>query len=215
MGNHTTLVLVGGGGHCKSVIDVIEADGRYEIAGILDKTIPAGERILGHQVLGGDDLVPQLVDKGHAFLITVGQLHSADIRKELYRTIKNHGGSLPVIISPRARVSPHAEVGEGTVVHHSVVINAEAIVGRNCIVNTGAIIEHGCRIGEHCHISTGVVINGQVVLGSGSFVGSKSVVVNNITIGNGVFVGAGSVVISGLSDGSFVYGNPAKERTKA
>jgi sugar O-acyltransferase (sialic acid O-acetyltransferase NeuD family) len=215
MDNHTTLVLVGGGGHCRSVIDVIEAEGKFAIAGVLDKAIPVGEKILGHRVLGGDDLIPQLVDKGHAFLVTVGQLRSSEIRKELYRLIKSHGGSLPVVVSPRARVSPHAEVGEGTVIHHSAVINAEATVGRNCIINTGAIIEHGCRIGDHCHISTGVVINGEVVMGSGSFVGSKSVIANNIAIGSNVIVGAGSVVISGLPDGALAYGNPAKERTNA
>jgi len=29
------LILVGGGGHCKSCIDVIERQGKYRIAGII------------------------------------------------------------------------------------------------------------------------------------------------------------------------------------
>jgi FlaA1/EpsC-like NDP-sugar epimerase len=40
------IILVGGGGHCRSVIDVIETENRYEIVGILDKPELVGQTFL-------------------------------------------------------------------------------------------------------------------------------------------------------------------------
>ena len=48
------IILIGGGGHCKSVIDVIEQEAQFKIAGIVDKSELLGSKILGYQVIGND-----------------------------------------------------------------------------------------------------------------------------------------------------------------
>lgn len=188
-----TILLVGGGGHCKSVIDVIEAEGRFEIAGIVDKPALIGTTVLGYEVLGSDEDLGQLSDKYEFALVTVGQIKSPNIRIALFQRLQELRFNLPTIISPRAYVAKSASVGDGSVVMHDALINSSVVVGENCIVNTKSLIEHDSKVGSHCHISTGVVLNGNVIVEDGSFVGSCAVTREGITIPKGSFVKAGSL----------------------
>jgi len=169
------LLLVGGGGHCKAVIDVIEASGEYTIAGIIDHPEKIGETVLGHSIIGSDHDLEILFTRYTYALVTIGQIHTSEVRKTLYARLKNLGYSLPVIISPNAYVSPYAQVGEGSIIMHHSIINAAAIIGHNCIINTRSLIEHDARIEEHCHISTGAIVNGGTHVREGSFIGSNAV----------------------------------------
>ncbi len=143
------IILIGGGGHCKSVIDVIETQNRFEIAGILDVKEKIGMQVLNYSIIGSEDELHSLCKEYTYFLITVGHIKSALLRIRLFEEVKKHGGNLPVIISPKAYVSKYSKINEGTVVMHSSIINASAIVGNNCIVNTGAVIEHDCVIEDN------------------------------------------------------------------
>jgi len=188
------IILIGGGGHCKACIDVIEADDKYEIAGILDKPENKGQRVLRYSVIGGDDLIGAAAKNYGNFLITLGQLKSSDRRRELFDKIKTLGGTTPVIISPRAYVSKYSDLEEGTIVMHNAVINAGAKIGRNCIINTGAIIEHDVVIEDNCHISTGAIVNGGVIVRKNTFFGSGAVSREYITIRSNSFIKAHSLV---------------------
>lgn len=188
---HLPLILVGGGGHCKSVIDVAESAG-YTILGILDKPELVGTKVLDYEVIGTDEDIPKFVDKAD-FVITVGQIKSCAIRKKLANLIKQAGGTLASIIASDAYVSKYAELGEGTVILHKAMVNAGAKVGKNCIINTMANIEHDVQIGDFCHISTGAMVNGNCQIGNDVFVGSGAVVVNGATIKDCEFVKAGSL----------------------
>lgn len=186
------LILLGGGGHCKSVIDVAESAG-YTILGILDKPELVGTRILDYEIIGVDDDIPQYVDKA-AFVITVGQIKSPAIRQKLDGLVKQAGGTLATIVASDAYVSKYATIGEGTVVMHKAFVNAGAKIGRNCIINTMANIEHDCEIGDFCHVSTGTMVNGDTKVGKNSFVGSGSILYNGIAIKEDSIIPAGTVV---------------------
>jgi len=168
------ILLIGGGGHCKSVIDVIEQEGKYKIAGIIDKKELMGQEVLGYNVIGCDDDLKKLFTKYKYALVTVGQIKSNHLRIKLFTLLKEIGYELPVVISPLAYVSKHAKIEEGTVVFHHALVNAGAKVGINCIVNSKALIEHDATIEDHCHISTATVINGGVVVKENTFVGSNT-----------------------------------------
>ncbi|HPJ68334.1 MAG TPA: acetyltransferase [Desulfobacteraceae bacterium] len=193
------IVLIGGGGHCKSCIDVIEQGEEYQIVGILDAPEKVGERILGYEIIGTDDDFIILLKTINNYLITVGQIKSAAKRAKLYSMVKNGGGSLPAIISPNAYVSKSATIGEGTIIMHKAIINAEANIGVNCIINSGALVEHEAIVGDFCHISTGAIINGQTKVGDRCFVGSNAVLTNNISISDEVIISAGSRVLTDLN----------------
>ena len=129
--NQRNLVLIGGGGHCKSVIDVAESAG-YNILGILDMPEDIGKSVLDYKVIGTDDDIPQFVEKAE-FIITVGFIKSPAIRMRLFDKVREAGGKLATIIASTAHVSRYASLDEGTVVMHQAVVNAGAKIGENCI----------------------------------------------------------------------------------
>ena len=207
------LLLIGGGGHCKSVIDVAESAG-YTILGILDMPEMVGTSVLGYPVLGTDDDIPQYVDKAE-FIITVGFIKNPAIRIKLYNRVKEAGGKLATIIASTAYVSKYATIGEGTVVMHHAFVNAGAKVGNNVILNTFTNVEHDAVIGDQCHISTGTMINGDCKVGANCFIGSQSVLANGITIGDDIIVGAGSLVRKSINIKGIYSGNPAILKIRA
>ena len=190
--NQKSLILIGGGGHCKSVIDVAESAG-YTILGILDKPELVGNKVLGYEIIGTDDDIPQYVDKAE-FLITVGQIKSPAIRQKLALLVMRAGGKFASVIANDAYVSKYAKIGTGTVVMHKAVLNADACIGEHCIINTMANIEHEVQIGGFCHVSTGVMVNGNCVIGDEVFIGSGSVLYNGISVIDNAIIPAGSVV---------------------
>jgi len=188
------------GGHCKSCIDVIEQGEDYHIVGILDAPEKVGNRILGYEIIGTDDDFPELSKTISNYLISVGQIKSATKRFKLYNMVKGRGAKLPVIISPNAYVAKSATIGEGTIIMHGVIINAEAHIGMNCIINSKALIEHEAVVGDFCHISTGAIINGQAKVGNRCFIGSNAVLANNISLCNEIIVSAGSRILEDLNN---------------
>ncbi len=187
------LLLVGGGGHCKSVIDVIEQENRYAIAGIIDQKEFLGQKVLGYEIIGCEDDLTSLFQKIKYALVTVGQIRSPDLRTKLFNQLNTIGFETPLILSPRAYVSEHSTIGSGTVVMHDALINANATIGQNCIINSKALIEHDCVVGDHCHISTGAILNGGTVVKKGTFFGSGAVSKEYISIVENSFIKAGSL----------------------
>lgn len=208
------LILIGGGGHCKSVIEVAESAG-YEIKGILDMPDEVGKEVLpGHKVIGTDDEIPQYVEECD-FIITVGFIKNPALRIKLYNKVKAAGGKLATIIASTAHVSKYAELGEGTVIMHHAFVNAGAKIGDNCIINTFVNIEHDAEVGNQCHISTGTMVNGECKIGKNCFIGSQSVCANCIEIASDIIVGAGSVVRKSIRVKGIYAGNPAILKIKA
>jgi sugar O-acyltransferase (sialic acid O-acetyltransferase NeuD family) len=213
--NMEPVILIGGGGHCISCIDVIRSANKLEIIGILDTIDKVGLNIMGVPVIGTDDDIPILSGKYKNFLITIGQIKTVEKRIRIYNTVKESGGNLPFIISPKAYVSPSASIDEGTIVMHNSMINAMAVVGKNCIINSGALIEHEVSVGDFCHISTQAVVNGQVIIGKNSFIGSNSVITNNVSLPDGIIVSAGACVLKTQEESGIYIGNPARKYTRS
>ena len=203
---HKKLILVGGGGHCKSVIDVAESAG-FQIQGILDVPENVGNKVLDYSIIGTDDQIPDFVNDA-LFIVTVGHIKDAALRIKLHKKIVDAGGTLATIVASTAHVSKYAQIGEGSVIMHQAVVNADAIIGKGCIINTFANIEHDAKIGDYCHISTGAMINGNCVVGKETFFGSQSVMVNGIEITAGCVIGAGSLIRRNITQKGIYSGNP-------
>jgi sugar O-acyltransferase (sialic acid O-acetyltransferase NeuD family) len=198
------IILIGGGGHCKSCIDVIEQAGEFEIAGIVDTPERKGEKVLKYEIIAADEDLPVLVKTYQFFLITVGQIKTSATRRTLFEMVTEQGGNFPVIVSPNAYVSSYATIYAGTIVMHHAIVNAGAVVGSNCIVNTRALVEHDARVGKHCHLATGSIVNGRVVVEDGVFLGSGSVVREGIHIGAKSIIGCNIAVKKNIEPGEML-----------
>ena len=186
------IVLLGGGGHCHSVIDVIEQENKYQIVGIIDKKELIGMNVLGYKIIANDDDLEEIYKTCKNAIITVGQIESNHVRVKLFNRLKEIGFNLPIIISPIAYVSKHSFIDEGTVVMHHAFINANVRIGKNCIINSKALIEHDVIIEDNCHISTASVINGAVLVKANTFLGSNATSKQSVEISG--FIKAGSLV---------------------
>ncbi len=204
-----SIILVGGGGHCKSVIDIIEMHQTYQIAGIIDQEDLIGKEISGYRIIGSDSDLPSF-SKSHAnYMITVGQIKSSAARTKIFENLKELNVNMPVIVSPLGHVSDWATIGEGTIVMHFAMVNSYAAIGKNCIVNSRALIEHDCLIGDHTQVSTGAIVNGNVKVGNHCFIGSGAVLVQGIEIADYTIVAAGSVVTKSIASPGIYAGVPA------
>lgn len=203
------IIIIGGGGHAKVLIEAILSRGDYKIEGILDNKLKAGEKITGFPVIGGDEILERFKD--FYLAIGIGSVKASDKRKVIYERRKRIGFEFPAIIHSNAYVSKTAILQDGVQVMAGAVINPEAKIGANTIVNTGAIVEHDCDIGPHCHISLNAALAGRVSTGECCHVGMGANVLQEIKIGSNVTVGAGAVVVKDVEDGKTVVGVPAED----
>ena len=186
------ILLVGGGGHCCSVIDVLISLDIYRIYGVIDTKANVGKNVMGYKVIGCDDDLHSFKRECSSAIVTVGHIWSCTLRAKLFNLLRDLKYELPTIISPLAYVSPSATVGRGTVVMHHALINACAQIGENCIINSKALVEHHVKVGSNCHISTASVLNGGAEVYDGIFYGSNSVCKNHTKVS--LFTKAGTVV---------------------
>ena len=191
----TPLLLIGCGGHARSLIELIESTGDWHIYGVVGLPEQVGSYVLGYPVLFCDDDLPALREECPAAVLAIGQLPDSGPRERLAEQLSQLRFESPVLISPYAVVSRHAKLGCGTTVGHGAIVNAGAVVGDHCIINTRSLIEHDAQIGDYCHISTGVLVNGGVTLGSGSFIGSGAMIREGLNLPPLTVIGASKRVM--------------------
>ena len=207
-----SCVILGAGGHARSVIDALRAAGTATIRGVLDTdSRRRGEIFEGVPVLGGDNLLPHLRRSGvQGFLVGVGSTGDAGLRRRLYRRALRAGLHPLAAVHPSAVVSTGARVGPGAQILAGSVINAGASLGVNVIVNSRAVVEHDCAVGDHAHIATGAILCGGVLVDAGALIGAGSVVLPMVSVGAGAVIGAGAVVLDDVPPGARMAGVPAR-----
>lgn len=196
------IILIGGSGHARVIIDCIYASGGV-VAGILDDGMTAGEEVLGVPVLGKTDDFEKF--REYQFLIAIG---NNPVRRRIAESMQVRWTTA---IHPSAVISPYAKLGEGTVVMANAVVNPGATVGRHCIVNTGAIVEHDCILEDYVHISPAAALGGAVKVGEQTHIGIGARVRNNVSICKNCTIGAGAVVVSDIPTPGVYVGVPARK----
>jgi sugar O-acyltransferase (sialic acid O-acetyltransferase NeuD family) len=205
------ILLVGGGGHCKSVLDSLLELDCYSTIGIIDKKQNIGQEILGVSIIGCDDDLPQLFSDGYnnAF-VSVGSIGNPKLRIKLFNKLCEIGFEIPNIVDPSAVLSSSIYIGNGVYVGKNAIINVGSIIHKGAIINNGAIIEHDCLIGDFAHIAPGTVLCGEVQVGKNTHIGANSVIKQRLKIGSDSIIGMGSVVLKDIEDNIIAYGNPCK-----
>lgn len=205
------IILVGFGGHAKSVVDSIENGKKYNIIGYTD--VKPCEEYHGYPYLGTDECLKEYYEKGvrQAF-ITVGFMGKSRLRDKLYDVMKEIGYDFPAIIDATAVLANDVCIGEGTYIGKNVVVNSDAHIGKMCIINTSSIIEHECRVGDYTHVAGNAMICGNVSISDHCMIGASATIIQGITVCENVIVGAGAVVVNDIVCGEIVVGVPAKSK---
>ena len=197
------LILIGAGGHAKSVADSINKL-EYELCGFID----SNKRVhTWDYPFGGTDLEDIPNYEEYCYFVSIGDV---GYRKLWFDRIRNRRLSIINIIDSSAIISSGVKMGIGNFVGKMAVINADAEIGNNNVINTKALIEHECKVGDHNHLSTNSVINGNVIVGNSVFLGSSSVCNGQLKIGSNAIIGSGSVIIKDVPENVTVVGVPAR-----
>lgn len=193
------IVIIGCGGHAKSVADIIERARKYEIVGFVDQELNESFEYRGYKIIATDENLHELLSLGiKNAAIGIGFMGESNVRENLYRKLQKVGFNFPAIVDPTAVVALDAEIMDGTVVGKRVVVNSEAHVGENVILNTASVIEHECKIGNGSHIAVGSLLCGNVEVGNNSFIGAGTTIIQGCKVGESVLVGAGSLVLGDI-----------------
>lgn len=205
------IVIAGSSGHAKVVIDIVEREGRYRIAGLLDRHHPRGEKLLGYQVLGADEELPSLVDTYNLKGVVVA-IGDNLVRSEVIARVEGLCPNLPFVCAthPRATIARDVSVGDGTVVMAGVTINSSCRIGLACILNTNSSLDHDSIMEDFSSLAPGAVTGGNCRVGFGSAIGIGATLVHNVDVGEHTVVGAGSLVLDPVPSFKLVYGVPAK-----
>ncbi|MBQ3131210.1 MAG: acetyltransferase [Clostridia bacterium] len=202
------LLLIGGGGHCKSVLCALLAAKPSVSIGIIDSNLQGS--LYGVPVVGRDEDLPLLREQYSNAFISVGSVGNTHLRRKLYMLAKEAGYIFPNIIDPAAIVSPYASLGKGVFIGKGAVVNAGARIGDCAILNTGSIVEHDCVVGDFAHIAPGAVLDGNVYIGEDTHIGSKAVVIQGLCVGERTVIGAGSTVLSDIPANVVAVGTPCR-----
>ena len=202
------IILVGGGGHCKSCIDVIESSNQFNIIGIIDKKENIGKKVLGYEVIGTDEDILTLSHKTDYFFITIGQIGIDNKRKKLYDFFEKNKLKLATIIAPTAIIGKESIIKKGTILMHYSVVGSNVTIHENCIINTKALIEHESVVNKHTHVSTGAILNGNVKIGVNCFIGSGSVVNLNTSVANETVIASSCLVTKSINKPGIYKGVP-------
>lgn len=201
----TAIVVYGGGGHGKSLIELIRALGSYRIVGVVDDNLPKGLSLLGVPVLGGAQALPDLHRDGVRLAANaVGGIGNLSVRVEIFRRLAEAGFGCPALVHPRAFVEASAALAPGTQVFPQAYIGSEVEVGFGTIINTGAIVSHDCKLGSYVNLSPGAILAGGVQVGEGVLIGMGVTVNLLVRIGRGARIGNGATVKNDVPDGGLV-----------
>lgn len=200
------IFVFGASGHAKVVIDIIEHQGLYDIAFLVDDDLSLkGTEVYGYPVIGGkQELLGNSVQHG---IVAIG---SNNARRAVAIWLVDNNFKLITAIHPAAQIARGVSIGNNSVIMAGAIINSDCTIGNDVIINTKASVDHDCIIADGVHIAPGATLCGTVSIGIGSFVCAGSTIIPNLTIGDNVVVGAGSTVIRNLPDNVTAVGSPAK-----
>jgi len=204
------VIVLGGGGHAKVLLDILRLMG-VKVAGI-SLVEPTVDKLYGYPVIGDDtDVLERYPAREFMLVNAVGSIGPAVGRRDVYEQFRARGYRFASVIHPSAIIASDSLIGEGAQIMAGAIIQPGCQIGDNVIINTKASIDHDVIVGHHVHVAVGATIAGCVRIDEGAFIGAGSTIIQNVSIGTNSLVGAGAVVIRDVRAGATVLGVPAKE----
>jgi len=205
------IIIIGSSSHARVVIDIVEQEGRYKIAGLLDRYRKEGEQTLGYDVLGKEEDLPLLM-KSHALKSIIVAIGDNFARSQVVTQTMNLCSGLLFVsaIHPKASIARDVSIGEGTVIMAGVTVNPCSKIGRFCILNTSSSLDHDSIMDDFSSLAPGVTTGGLCKVGAYAAVSIGAVLIDRVCVGEHTIIGAGSTVFGNIESGKLAYGTPAR-----
>ena len=202
----TALILFGGGGHGKTLIDLLRTVGVYHIAGVVDDNLPAGSSVLGVPVLGGASILPEVYSHGVRMAVNaVGGIGNVGVRLKVFDILARAGFTCPTLVHPTAWVEQSATLDGGVQVLAQSYISSDVSIGYGTVINAGVVVSHDCKIGQCANLSPGAMLAGGVHIDDFAQIGMGVTINLNITVGAAARVGNSATLKADVPAGGRVY----------
>lgn len=199
------IIILGGGGHAKTCIDLLRQQNSFEIYGIIDEYTELGHEVLGVPIIGRHDDLERLYNEGYHWIVNgIGALMDHPVREQHFKKLKDIGFSLPNLVHPKSVVEPSVLMGEGNQIMANATVGSSVVLGDNCIVNSGAVLSHDSVLGNNVHIAPGAILASAVSVGNNTLVGMGCTVFLQVRIGHDVAIMNGCDVIEDVPDNKMV-----------
>ncbi len=190
-----TLIIYGGGGHGKTLIELVQAAGVLRLAGIVDDGLPRGSQILGVPVLGGSAELKDLCAQGIRLAINgVGGINHVEVRVRVFELLEIAGFTCPAVVHPTAYIEPSAQLEDGVQVLAQSYVSSAVRIGFGTVINAGVVVSHDCVLGRVVNLSPGAMLAGGVVIEDYAQVGMAATINLNISIGRNARIGNGATI---------------------
>jgi acetyltransferase EpsM len=200
------VVIYGGGGHGKSLIDFVRTLGLYDLAGVIDDGLPVGSSVLGVEVLGGADVLARQAERGIRMAVNaVGGIGDVMSRVRVFRLIQEAGFTCPTLVHPTAFVETSAHLSPGVQVFPHAYVGSDVHLGFGVIVNTSAVVSHDCQIDDYANVAPGALLAGGVSVGEGALIGMGVTINLGVTVGARARIGNSAVVKGDVPPSGIVH----------
>lgn len=189
-----SLIIVGGGGQCKVILDCLRNEDYDQI--FIEDPFVKDEALYGIEVIEKAEVFDS---KNLEFVVAIGDNY---LRSKIVFDLETRfpGITFATIIHPTAYVAGTAKLGAGAVVCAGSIIGAYARIGQHVIINTNSSVDHDCRLDDFSSIGPNATLGGNVKIGKLSFVAISATVAQGINIADYVLVGACAVVLRNINE---------------
>ncbi len=209
------ILLIGASEHAKVVMDIVEKQGKHQILGLIDSYKPAGEDIFGYKILGAEDALVNLFQRGEATggIITIGDNWTRYLMAEKIKLLAPEFNFVTAI-HPSASIARGVTIGAGSVLMAGVAVNSDSKIGEHCILNTQSALDHDCVMDDFSSLAPGVTTGGKVSIGAFSAISLGANIIHGVSVGEQTVLGAGALALKDIPDHCVAYGIPAKVMRK-
>lgn len=204
--NAAKVIIYGGGGLSKMIIESVRVLGVYQIVGIIDDHMNKGDDVIGAPVLGGAEMLTELFDQGVRTAVnSVGGIGDYKVRLNVFHTLADAGFICPPIVHPTAHVDPSAQLEAGVLVLAQSYVSGNSRIGMGALINNSVVISHDCLVGVCANFSPGAMIAGDAVIGDFTQIGMNATVNIGVHVGKECLIGNGATIKHDVPDGTRVF----------
>lgn len=185
------LLVVGAGGHGRSVAEAVLAAGDHVLVGFVDDAAPANSVVWDVPVLGSTADLAAYRQRADVAIVAIG---NNTAREGLCQRLVAAGFELATVVHPRAIVSPRAVIGPGSAVMAGAIVGTEARLGCGVIVNSGAVVDHHAQVHDYGHLGVNACMAGGTVLGRGAWIQAGCALGYGVTVAEGTVLSPGTAL---------------------
>lgn len=195
------IIIIGGKGGCKMIIEAILSTNKYTIKGIVDNELSIGTKVMDIEIIGNDNHLQEIFDLGYKNIVIsftlLGNLKNRNKRFDFYSHIKF---LFPNIIHKKAYLEPSVKMGFGNIFLAGANIGSEVKFGNMNFINTSSTICHECIINNNNHFAPNSTVAGRVSFGDNNLIGMTVTVFHDINIGSNNILNNGYNLNSSIDD---------------